>query len=61
MALDITGIHNDNAFYSDHYLHAMVEGDLKETFARWEQQESGDAPPQALRKLSKAYFDGREA
>lgn len=61
MALDITGIHNDNAFYSDHYLHAMVEGDLKETFARWEQQETGDAPPVALRKLAKAYFDAREA
>ena len=39
MALDLTGIQNENDFYSHHYLSAILEGDLKEVFARWKLQE----------------------
>ncbi|MEY3785798.1 MAG: hypothetical protein RLZ75_3, partial [Pseudomonadota bacterium] len=35
MALDLTGINNENEFYSHHYLSAIFEGDLKDTFAQW--------------------------
>lgn len=39
MSLDLTGIQNDNEFYSHHYLSAIFEGDLKDTFRQWQQQE----------------------
>ncbi|NOR72197.1 MAG: hypothetical protein GQ532_21350, partial [Methylomarinum sp.] len=39
MSLDLTGIQNDNEFYSHHYLSAIFEGDLKDTFKQWQQQE----------------------
>jgi hypothetical protein len=39
MSLDLTGIQNDNEFYSNHYLSAIFEGDLKDTFKQWQQQE----------------------
>ena len=39
MSLDLTGIQNDNEFYSHHYLSAIFEGDLKDTFKLWQQQE----------------------
>lgn len=56
MALDLTGITNQHEFYTDHYLHAIVEGDLRETFARWDASEL-PAPPAELRKQAKRYFD----
>lgn len=59
MALDLTGITNQHEFYTDHYLHAIVEGDLRETFARWEASEA-PAPPNELRKQGKRYFEGQE-
>ncbi len=39
MALDLTGINNENEFYSHHYLSAIFEGDLKDTFTQWQNQE----------------------
>ena len=39
MALDLTGINNENEFYSHHYLSAIFEGDLKDTFAQWQGME----------------------
>ncbi len=39
MALDLTGIENDNEFYSSHYLAAIFESDLKHTFRQWQEQE----------------------
>ncbi len=39
MALDTTGIGNENEFYTDHYLRAILEDDLKEVFAAWKQRE----------------------
>ena len=66
MALNLTGISNENEFYTHHYLSAILENDLKELFARWAgspgippgQADSGrDAhPPSKLGALSKLYF-----
>ena len=39
MSLDLTGITNENEYYSHHYLSAILEGDLKETFAQWQVME----------------------
>ena len=39
MALDLTGINNENEFYSHHYLSAIFEGDLNETFTQWTSME----------------------
>ena len=39
MALDLTGINNENEFYSHHYLSAIFEGDLKDTFTQWQSLE----------------------
>ena len=47
MALDLTGINNENEFYSHHYLSAIFEGDLKDTFTQWQSQE--DAYREAIK------------
>lgn len=39
MAINLTGISNENEFYTHHYLSAILEGDLKEVFANWATQE----------------------
>lgn len=39
MAIDLTGIRNENDFYSHHYLSAIFEGDLKDIFKGWQAQE----------------------
>ncbi|WP_428354535.1 hypothetical protein [Methyloprofundus sp.] len=41
MSLDLSGIQNDNELYSHHCLTAIFEGDLKDTFKQWQQQEEG--------------------
>lgn len=66
MALNLTGISNENEFYTHHYLSAILENDLKDLFAKWSAQEEqsvvGDKPatwrpPYAkLGGLSKLYF-----
>ena len=35
MAIDLTGITNENEFYTHHYLAAILEGDLKPLFEAW--------------------------
>jgi len=47
MALDLTGISNENEFYTHHYLAAILETDLKGFFGKWEDREaqSGVKPP----------------
>ena len=62
MALDTTGISNENEFYTDHYLRAILEDDLKDVFKGWKQLEDEDGvrPPDAeLRSLAKEYFNIR--
>ena len=63
MALDLTGITNHNEYYSQHYLLALFEGDLKDVLARWEQaatdhpdSEADRPPPARLRALAAPYF-----
>ena len=63
MALDLTGITNHNEYYSQHYLLALFEGDLKDVLARWEQaasdhpdSEEHRPPPAKLRSLASPYF-----
>ena len=36
MAMDITGITNENEFYTHHYLSAILENDLKDIFSHME-------------------------
>ena len=63
MALDLTGITNHNEYYSQHYLLALFEGDLKDVLVRWEQaasdhpdSEAHRPPPAKLRSLASPYF-----
>jgi hypothetical protein len=63
MALDLTGLTNHNEYYSQHYLLALFEGDLKDVVARWEQaaathpdSEAHRPPPAKLRALAAPYF-----
>lgn len=63
MALDLTGVINHNEYYSQHYLLALLEGDLKELVARWNQiagdhpdSEAHRPPPVKVRALASPYF-----
>lgn len=59
MPLDLTGIENENQFYSDHYLAAIFEGDLKPLFEEWgrQEREKGIAPPQErLKGLARSFL-----
>lgn len=59
MAFPLTGIENANDFYSQHYLDEVIEQDLKDLFARW--QEQGSASPAArLRAMAGDYFRLRD-
>ncbi|WP_045221899.1 hypothetical protein [Desulfonatronum thioautotrophicum] len=39
MSLDLTGIVNEQEFYTQHYLNAILEDDLKDVFSQWTQRE----------------------
>ena len=59
MALDLTGISNENEFYTHHYLSAILENDLKDVFQEWrrrEQEEDFRAPYAELRGLARGLF-----
>jgi hypothetical protein len=53
MAIDLTGITNANEFYTQYYLQAILEGDLRGVFEAWGKLET--APPDALRQLAKTW------
>jgi hypothetical protein len=58
MALDLTGISNENEFYTSHYLAAILEDDLKDLFAAWtkaEEEGKGRPPADVLLSLSRDY------
>lgn len=62
MSLDLTGITNDNEFFSHYYLSEKLEGDLKDVFAAWKSREAehGTKPPdKQLGALDKRYLDLR--
>ncbi|MCD6430038.1 MAG: hypothetical protein J7L57_02335, partial [Deltaproteobacteria bacterium] len=59
MAIDITGINNENEFYTHHYLSAILENDLKDVFAEWKRRDEKDGvvqPYVTLRSLRKSFF-----
>ncbi len=59
MALDLTGIGNENEFYTHHYLTVLLENDLKGLFGAWEEREAkeGVKPPHdRLARLHRDYF-----
>lgn len=59
MALDLTGITNENEFYTHHYLTAILENDLRGFFSQWADREAqtGIKPPyDQLARLHKNYF-----
>lgn len=63
MSLDLTGILNENEFYTHHYLAAILEDDLKDVFAQWLEQKRESQlpdPPGRLRQLARSYFALRE-
>lgn len=59
MAFPLTGIENANDFYSQHYLDEVLEQDLKELFARWQEQGS-ESPVSRLRSMAGDYFRLRD-
>jgi len=64
MALDLTGIINENDYYTDHYLREILEGDLKDLFSQWRTQaeEKGlTAPDHAIRSLAQSYFSTKSS
>ncbi|MEO7034253.1 MAG: hypothetical protein ABI548_10205 [Polyangiaceae bacterium] len=59
MALDISGIGNVGEFFSQHYLDALLEKDLKDTLTRWANRKKDDkvpAPQDRLARLADPYF-----
>ncbi len=53
-----TGIHNENEFYSHHYLSEIFSGDIRATVDRWRESaeaEGGRTPHAALRALAGNY------
>lgn len=59
MSLDLTGITNENEYYSHHYVSAILEGDLKDLFKTWNDREENEgikSPPALLREAAGRYF-----
>lgn len=59
MAFPLTGIENANDFFSQHYLDEVLESDLKDLFARWQEQGSAAAPAK-LKAMAGDYFRLRD-
>lgn len=58
MALDLTGISNENEFYTSHYLASILEDDLKDLFSTWTkaaEEGKGKPPADRLLALSRDY------
>ncbi|MFH1621630.1 MAG: N-6 DNA methylase [Candidatus Omnitrophota bacterium] len=58
MAIDLTGINNENEFYTNHYLSAIFENDVKDVLSRWKENEKENlrTPYAQIKTLSKNYF-----
>ena len=57
-AATFTGIHNENEFYSHHYLSEVFTGDIRATVERWREAadaEGGRTPYASLRALAGGY------
>jgi len=47
--MTLTGIANENEFYTEHYVHSILEGDLRELFSKW--SALPEPPYEAIKKL----------
>ena len=56
MAIDITGIINENEFYTHHYLSAILENDLKDVFAAWNREERGGSREEKKSKSDPSFL-----
>ena len=58
MAIDTSAISNVGEFYSDHYLDAILDKDVKSHIKSWEEAEGNGyvAPHKRLSGLPSAYF-----
>jgi type II restriction/modification system DNA methylase subunit YeeA len=57
--MDLTGITNENEYYSHHYITAILEGDLKDLFKNWtalEKESETKSPPTLLKQAAANYF-----
>lgn len=57
--LDLTGIRNVGEFYSNHYLTALLEGDLKSTLKAWaaaEKEGGAKTPAKRVAALANKFF-----
>jgi len=57
--MDLTGITNENEYYSHHYITAILEGDLKDLFKNWtalEKDSATKSPPTLLKQAAANYF-----
>ena len=53
--IDLTGITNENEFYTHHYLSVILENDLKDLYKEWRERET-PAPPARINSLTRSYF-----
>jgi len=51
--MTLAGIANENEFYTEHYVHSILEGDLRDLFSRW--AALAEPPYEALKKLRVPY------
>ena len=58
MPIDLTGIRNENEFYSDHYLRTVFEGDIRDTIRGWNRSrvEGKRTPHQEFGALGVKYL-----
>jgi len=64
MTLLLTGISNENEFYTNYYMSEVLETDLKDIAARWRSESEASAtktPPDQLRGISDTYFRFKNA
>ncbi|MFV0420793.1 hypothetical protein [Oleidesulfovibrio sp.] len=64
MAIDITGISNENEFYTSHYIAAVLENDLKGVFTEWNRKETEEnckSPVTKLTDVARQYFSFRKS
>ncbi len=60
MALDLTGIRNENEFYSDHYLQVILEKDLKQ-WVKARRPVNGETPRWVmLQRMARQFLEHRE-
>ena len=69
MSLDLTGIQNENEFYTTYYLQEVLGSDLDDTFSEWatngysngetDEDDRKKAPHEALRSIAAPYFQKR--